>query len=105
MDQIFGLDISTKEMAGREPGHHVKRRALWRALRLLDRGEQPVPAARAHEGPDFGGLVGPALGHAAALAIDGLIVERVAHRDGGVIRINLAPSVGATALPEVDLGG
>jgi hypothetical protein len=72
----FVLDIRTEtKWPGASPA--ITCSASWSAarLRLLDRGEQPMAAAHAHEGPDFGGLVGPALGHAAALAIDGLIVE------------------------------
>jgi hypothetical protein len=62
-----------------------------------------VAAAHAHEGPDFGGFVRPALHHAAAVAIEGLLVERKTHRDGGVVAVALAPSeLGITSLKELE---
>ena len=69
-----------------------------RGTASADRGDQPMAAAHAHEGPDFGELVRSALGHAAAVALDRLVVERVAHRDGGVVGVALAPGLGEIAL-------
>src|SRR6516165_4069254 len=74
------------------------------ALRLLNRRHQPMAAAHAHEGPHFGGFVRPALQHAAAVAIEGLVLERKTHRDGGVVGGALAPSLGEIALQQLDVG-
>ena len=74
------------------------------ALRLLDRRGEPVATPHAHEGPDFGRLIRPALQHTAAVAIQRLVVERETHRDGGVIGVALAPSLGEIALLQLDVG-
>src|SRR6516165_5305417 len=74
------------------------------ALRLLDRRHQPMAAAHAHEGPHFGGFVRPALHHAAAVAVDRLVVERKTHRDRGVVGVALTPSLGEIALQQLDVG-
>src|SRR5206468_2285995 len=66
----------------------------YKASRLLDRRHQPMAVAHAHEGPHLGGFVRPALHNAAAVAVDGLVVEGKTHRDGGVVGIALAPSLG-----------
>src|SRR6516165_3276510 len=74
------------------------------ALRLLDRRDQPMASAHAHEGPHFGGFVRPALHNAAAVAVDGFVVERKTHRDGGVVGVALTPSLGEIALQQLDVG-
>ncbi len=71
---------------------------------LLDRGQQPVAAAGAPEGPHLGGLIRAALQDAAAVAVDDLILEREPHRDGGVVAVALAPSLGEVALQQLHVG-
>src|ERR671931_388946 len=85
--------VSKRKMAGTSPAIRIEALCL-RPSGLLDRGQEPVAAAGAHEGPDLGGLIRPALERTAAFSIDGLVVERVAHRDGGVLGVALAPSLG-----------
>src|SRR5437879_4096832 len=63
-----------------------------------------MAAAYTHEGPHFGGFLRPALQHAAAVALDGLVVERKPHCDGGVVGVALAPRLGQVALQQLDVG-
>ena len=63
-----------------------------------------MPAAPTHESPDFSGLVGAAFNHAPALAVDGGVVEGIAHRNRSVFRLTLAPCLGKVALQELHIG-
>src|SRR6516225_709605 len=94
--------ISARVLRRAMPATTLKARVS--ALRLLNRRHPPMAAAHAHEGPHFGGFVRPALQHAAAVAIEGLVLERKTHRDGGVVGGAPAPSLGEIALQQLDVG-
>src|SRR6188474_2535731 len=75
------------------------------ASALLDRGQNPLAAAAAQEGPDFGDLLRlfRTLDNAAARALAHQVDERVSHRDARIIAAVLVPGFREVALQELDV--
>ncbi len=65
------------------------------ASSLLDSGEQPSAASRAHEGPQFSDFAAlPAFNDALAGAFDHAVLERESHGHGRIVGAAFAPSFG-----------
>src|ERR1043166_2587735 len=71
---------------------------------LLNRRQQPLTTTRAAEGPELGRFRRLLLDDAAGCPADHLVVERIAHRDGGVLVVALAPGFRQIALQQLDVG-
>src|SRR5436189_1109808 len=70
---------------------------------LLDGREEPAAATDPAEGPELGDLGRPGLDNAAAIALLSHVADGVAHRDGGVVAVALAPGLGEVALQKLDV--